>query len=153
LCELLDELLAFIYLSRPGRTSRSLVRESGFVQQSPTVQTRILAVERVTKALLEERRRVNSRLDRRVVHLSLSLVLLPVRESTRSAGTVLVSCRYDRRGFERFRGGAIHPAVDRSPRRTVAVGESPLCDAEVVRNRGQNPLDRAFVLDLVERVV
>jgi hypothetical protein len=83
-----------------------------------------------------------------------SLFPVPVREPTRSAGTVLVGCGpRDRRGFERFCGEAIHPAVDRSPRHAVAVGECVVCDAVAVRNRDENPLDRTFVPDLLERVV
>jgi hypothetical protein len=84
----------------------------------------------------------------------LYLVLLLVREPARSAGAVLIGCSpRDRRGFERFCGEAIHPAVDRSPRHAVTVGECLPCHAVFVRNRGENPLNRTFVLDLVERVV
>jgi hypothetical protein len=35
----------------------------------------------------------------------------------------------------------------------VAVGERLLCDAVVGRNRGENPLNRTFVVDVAERVV
>jgi hypothetical protein len=35
----------------------------------------------------------------------------------------------------------------------VAVGECVVCDAVAVRNRDENPQDRAFVPDLLERVV
>jgi hypothetical protein len=35
----------------------------------------------------------------------------------------------------------------------VALGECVVCNAVAVRNRDENPLDRAFLPDLLERVV